>query len=186
MASRNHRWRRVRQSDPEEWPGDSVERGIQALARRKVARRPLDQTWTRWAAWARRLPGQGWPADHSALGGVTSTAGGAVGAVTNTAANVGGTAGGAVNSAANAGGSNACFKGSSRRFEWRGSAHFEQPRRVCLNGLNLSAAASNATQGRWSLPPGRTCTLTVARGCCWFRRQRLPRHQNSKTGPIVC
>jgi len=48
--------------------------GIQALLRRKVARRPLDQTWTRWAAW--RVGGRirdGWR--HSALGGVTSTAG---------------------------------------------------------------------------------------------------------------
>jgi len=87
-----------------------------------------------------------------------------------------------VNSAANAAAVRRCFQREQSAFEWRGSAHLNSQGVFGLNGLNLSAAASNATQGSVVTSAGRTCTLTVARGCCWFRRQRLPRHQNSKTG----
>src|SRR5216684_4805099 len=83
-----------------------------------------------------------------ALGGVTSTAGGAVGAVTNTAANVGGGAGGTLNSAANAGGGVAgASRGAVGGLNAAGQLTSNSQGVFGINGLNLSAAASNATQG---------------------------------------
>ncbi len=85
---------------------------------------------------------------RGALGGVTSAAGGAVGAVTNTAANVGGATGGAVNSAAGAGGSIAgASKGAVGGLNAAGQLTSNSQGVFGLNGLNLSTAASNATQG---------------------------------------
>ncbi len=85
---------------------------------------------------------------RGALGGVTSTAGAAAGTVTNTAANVGGAAGGAVNSAANAGGSVAgAANGAASGLNAAGQLTSNSKGVFGLNGLNLSTAASNATQG---------------------------------------
>src|SRR5438477_2669257 len=85
---------------------------------------------------------------RGALGGVTSAAGGAAGAVTNTAANVGGAAGGAVNSAANAGGSIAgASRGAVGGLNAAGQLTSNSQGVFGLNGLNLSAAVSNSTQG---------------------------------------
>src|SRR5256885_2348109 len=85
---------------------------------------------------------------HGARGGAPSTAGGAVGTVTNTAANVGGTAGGTLNSAANAGGSiTGASKGAVGGLNTAGQLTSNSQGVFGLNGLNLSAAGSNATEG---------------------------------------
>src|SRR5260370_448976 len=97
---------------------------------------------------------------RGALGGVTSAAGGAVGTVTNTAANVGGVAGGAVNTAANAGGSVAgASKGAVGGLNAAGQLTSNSQGVFGLNGLNLNAAASNATQGSVITSAGKNVHL---------------------------
>jgi len=97
---------------------------------------------------------------HGALGGATSTAGGAVGTVTNTAANVGGTAGGTLNSAANAGGSiTGASKGAVGGLNTAGQLTSNSQGVFGLNGLNLSAAGSNATEGSVITSAGKNVHL---------------------------
>jgi hypothetical protein len=104
--------------------------------------------------------GSGAAGGRGALGGVTSTAGGAVGTVTNTAANVGGVAGGTVNSAANAGGSIAgASKGAVGGLNAAGQLTSNSQGVFGLNGLNLNAAASNATQGSVITSTGKNVHL---------------------------
>lgn len=92
--------------------------------------------------------GSGAAGGRGGLGGVTSAAGGAVGTVTNTAANVGGAAGGAVNSTANAAGSVAgASRGAVGGINAAGQLTSNSQGVFGLNGLNLNAAASSATQG---------------------------------------
>jgi hypothetical protein len=79
-----------------------------------------------------------------ALGGVRSTAGGTVGAVTNTAANAGGVAGGAVNSTVNTAGAT---RGAVGGLNAAGQLTSHSQGVFGLQGLNLSSAASNSTQG---------------------------------------
>ena len=83
-----------------------------------------------------------------ALGGVRSTAGAAAGAaagtVTNTAANAGGVAGGAVNSTVNAAGAT---RGAVGGLNAAGQLTSNSQGVFGLQGLNLSSAASNSTQG---------------------------------------
>jgi hypothetical protein len=79
-----------------------------------------------------------------ALGGVRSTAGAAAGAVTNTAANAGGVAGGAVNSTVNAAGAT---RGAVGGLNAAGQLTSNSQGVFGLEGLNLSSAASNSTQG---------------------------------------
>lgn len=88
--------------------------------------------------------GSGRAAGGGVLGGVTSTAGGAAGAVTNTAANVGGAASGTVNSTLNAAGSSA---GAVGGLNAAGQLASNSRGVFGLQGLNLSTAASNSTQG---------------------------------------
>ena len=83
-------------------------------------------------------------ASGGALGGVRSTAGGAVGAVTNTAANVGGVAGGAVNSTVNAAGA---ARGAVGGLNAAGQLTSNSQGVFGLQGFNLSSAASSSTQG---------------------------------------
>ena len=97
---------------------------------------------------------------RGALGGATSTAGGAVGTVTNTAANVGGTAGGTLNSAANAGGSiTGASKGAVGGLNTAGQLTSNSQGVFGLNGLNLSAAGSNATEGSVITSAGKNVHL---------------------------
>src|SRR5438445_2226783 len=97
---------------------------------------------------------------RGARSGVTSAAGGAAGAVTNTAANVGGAAGGAVNSAANAGGSIAgASKGAVGGLNAAGQLTSNSQGVFGLNGLNLSAAVSNSTQGSVITSAGKNVHL---------------------------
>src|SRR6267143_1428902 len=79
-----------------------------------------------------------------ALGGVRSTAGATAGTVTNTAANAGGVAGGAVNSTANAAGAT---RGAVGGLNAAGQLTSNSQGVFGLNGMNLSSAASNSTQG---------------------------------------
>ncbi len=79
-----------------------------------------------------------------ALGGVRSTAGAATGAVTNTAANAGGVAGGAVNSTVNAAGAT---RGAVGGLNAAGQLTSNSQGVFGMQGLNLSSAASNSTQG---------------------------------------
>jgi hypothetical protein len=104
--------------------------------------------------------GSGTSGGRGALGGVTSTAGGAVGAVTNTAANVGGVTGGAVNSTTNAAGSIAgASKGAVGGLNAAGQLSSNSQGVFGLNGLNLNAAASNATQGTVITSAGKNIHL---------------------------
>ncbi len=104
--------------------------------------------------------GSGMAGGRGALGGVTSTAGGAVGAVTNTAANAGGVAGGTLNSAANAGGSIAgASKGAVGGLNAAGQLTSNSQGAFGLNGLNLNAAGSNATQGSVITSAGKNVHL---------------------------
>ena len=94
------------------------------------------------------------------LGGVTSAAGGAVGTVTNTAANVGGAAGGAVNSTASAAGNIAgTSKGAVGGLNAAGQLTSNSQGVFGLNGLSLNAAASNATQGTVITSAGKNVHL---------------------------
>jgi trimeric autotransporter adhesin len=79
-----------------------------------------------------------------ALGGVRSTAGTAAGAVTNTAGNAGGVAGGAVNSTVNAAGAT---RGAVGGLNAAGQLTSNSQGVFGLEGLNLTSAASNSTQG---------------------------------------
>ena len=88
--------------------------------------------------------GAGRASGGGALGGVRSTAGGAAGAVTNTAATAGGVAGGAVNSTVNAAGT---ARGAVGGLNAAGQLTSNSQGVFGLDGLNLSSAASNSTQG---------------------------------------
>jgi len=79
-----------------------------------------------------------------ALGGVRSTAGTAAGTVTNTAANAGGVAGGTVNSTVNAAGAT---RGAVGGLNAAGQLTSNSQGVFGIEGLNLSAAGSNSTQG---------------------------------------
>jgi hypothetical protein len=104
--------------------------------------------------------GSGAAGGRGALGGVASGAGGAVGAVTNTAANVGGVAGGAVNSTTNATGNIAgTSKGAIGGLNAAGQLTSNSQGVFGLNGLNLNAAASNATQGSVITSAGKNVHL---------------------------
>ncbi|HKW60913.1 MAG TPA: hypothetical protein VJN89_00080 [Candidatus Acidoferrum sp.] len=104
--------------------------------------------------------GSGAAGGRGGLGGVTSAAGGAVGTVTNTAANVGGAAGGAANSTAGAAGNVAgASKGAVGGLNAAGQLTSNSQGVFGLNGLNLNAAASNATQGTVITSAGKNVHL---------------------------
>ena len=104
--------------------------------------------------------GSGMSGGRGALGGVASTAGGATGTVTNTAANVGGAAGGAVHSTANAAGSvGGASRGAIGGLNAAGQLSSNSQGVFGLNGLNLNAAASNATQGSVITSAGKNVHL---------------------------
>jgi hypothetical protein len=88
--------------------------------------------------------GSGRASGGGALGGVRSTAGAAAGAVTNTAGNASGVANGAVNSTTNAAGAT---RGAIGGLNATGQLASNSQGVFGLEGLNLNAAASNATQG---------------------------------------
>ncbi len=104
--------------------------------------------------------GSGAAGGRGALGGVGSATGGAVGTVTNTAANVGGVASGAANTAANAGASVAgASKGAVGGLNAAGQLTTNSQGVFGLSGLNLNAAASNATEGSVITSAGKNVHL---------------------------
>jgi hypothetical protein len=104
--------------------------------------------------------GSGSAGGRGALGGVTSTAGAAAGTVTSTAANAGGVAGGAANAAGRAGGSVAgAANGAAGGLNAAGQLTSNSQGVFGLNGLNLSTAASNATQGSVITSTGKNVHL---------------------------
>lgn len=97
---------------------------------------------------------------RGALGGVTSSAGGALGTVTNTAANVGGTAGGTLNSASNATGNVVgSSKGAIGGLNAAGQLTSNSQGVFGMNGLNLSSALSNDTEGTLITSAGKNVHL---------------------------
>lgn len=104
--------------------------------------------------------GSGMAGARGGIGGVTSAAGGAVGTVTNTAANAGGVAGGAVDSTTNAAGNVAgASKGAVGGLNTAGQLTSNSQGVFGLNGLNLNAAASNATEGTVITSAGKNVHL---------------------------
>jgi hypothetical protein len=104
--------------------------------------------------------GSGMAGARGGLGGVTPAAGGAVGAVTNTAANAGGAASGTLNSAASAGGNVAgASRGAVGGLDAAGQLTSNSQGVFGLNGLSLSAAASNATEGSVITSAGKNVRL---------------------------
>lgn len=104
--------------------------------------------------------GGGSAGGRGVLGGATSAAGGTVGAVTNTAGSVGSTAGGTVDAATRTttrttGSANSAVGGlnSAGQFASNSRGVFG------LNGLNLDAAGSNATQGSVITSTGKNVHL---------------------------
>src|ERR1700681_1996538 len=134
--------------------------GIQAIASAESSASAAGSDMDAMGGVGASAAGSGMAGGRGALGGVTSTAGGAAGTVTNTAANVGGVAGGTVNSAANAGGSIAgTSKGAVGGLNTAGQLTSNSQGVFGLNGLNLSAAASNATQGSVITSAGKNVHL---------------------------
>jgi hypothetical protein len=134
--------------------------GIQALAAAQSSASAAGSDFDSFAGAGASAAGSGAGGGRGGLGGVTSAAGGAVGAVTNTAANVGGAAGGAVNSAAGAGGSVVgASKGAVGGLNAAGQLTSNSQGVFGLNGLNLSAAASNATQSSVITSAGKNVHL---------------------------
>jgi hypothetical protein len=134
--------------------------GIQAIASAQSGVSAAGSEMDTMGGMGASAAGSGAAGGRGALGGVTSNAGGAVGTVTNTAANVGGVAGGTVNSAANAGGSIAgASKGAVGGLNTAGQLTSNSQGVFGLNGLNLSTAASNATQGSVITSAGKNVHL---------------------------
>jgi len=102
------------------------------------------------------MAGSGSAAGRGALGGVASTAGGAVGGMTNTAANVGGAAGGVVNSTANVASHS---PGAAGGLNASGTLMSNSRGVFGLNGLNLDFAASNSTEGSVITSTGKNVHL---------------------------
>ena len=104
--------------------------------------------------------GSGVAGGRGALGGVNSTVGGAAGAVTNTAANVGGAAGGTLNSASNVTGSVVgSSKGAIGGLNAAGQLTSNSQGVFGMNGLNLSSAVSNNTEGTLITSTGKNVHL---------------------------
>ena len=134
--------------------------GIQALAAAQSTASAAGSDVDAFGGAGASAAGSGAGGGRGGLGGVTPAAGGAVGTVTNTAANVGGTADGAVNSAAGAGGSVVgASKGAVGGLNAAGQLTSNSQGVFGLNGLNLNAAAANATQGSLITSVGKNVHL---------------------------
>ena len=134
--------------------------GIQAIASAQSGASAAGSEMESMGGVGASAAGSGAAGGRGALGGVTSTAGGAVGTMTNTAASAGGVASGTVNSAASAGGSIAgASRGAIGGLNAAGQLTSSSQGVFGLNGLNLNAAASNATQGSVITSAGKNVHL---------------------------
>jgi len=133
---------------------------IQAIASAQVGAAAAGSDIDTFGGAGASAAGSGMAGGRGALGGVTSTAGGAVGSVTNTAARTGGTAASAVNSTTNATGSLAgSTQGAVGGLNAAGQLTSNSQGVFGLNGLNLSSAASNSTQGSLITSAGKNVHL---------------------------
>jgi hypothetical protein len=138
----------------------SLNLAIQALASTQSSASAAGDQMDTMGGLSGSAAGSGVAGGRGGLGGVTSAAGGAAGTVTNTAANVGGAAGGAVNSTASAAGSVAgASRGAVGGLNSAGQLTSNSQGVFGLNGLNLNAAASNATQGTVITSAGKNVHL---------------------------
>jgi hypothetical protein len=137
-----------------------VNAGIQALAAAQTSAPAAGSDVDAVAGAGGSAGGYGAAGGRGAVGGVAPIAGGAVGTVTNTAGNVGGvagnTAGGAVNAASSVGGAS---KGAIGGVNAAGQLTSNSQGVFGLNGLNLSSAASNNTQGSLITSTGKNVHL---------------------------
>src|ERR1700731_346618 len=134
--------------------------GIQAIASAQSSASAAGSEMDAMGGVGASAAGSGMAGGRGALGGVASTAGGAAGTVTNTAANVGGVAGGTVNSAANPGGGNpGTSKGAGGGLNTAGQLTSNSQGVFGLNGLNLNAAGSGATEGSVITSAGKNVHL---------------------------
>jgi hypothetical protein len=134
--------------------------GIQALASAQSSASAAGSEMDTMGGLSGSAAGSGMAGGRGGLGGVTSAAGGAAGTVTNAAANVGGAAGGAVNSTANTAGNVAgATKGAVGGLNAAGQLTSNSQGVFGLNGLNLNAAAANATQGTVITSAGKNVHL---------------------------
>jgi hypothetical protein len=95
---------------------------------------------------------------HRSGGGLVSTAGGTVGAVTNTAANVGAAGGGAVNSTVGAAGGGMSH-GAVGGLNAAGQLVSSSRGVFGLNGLNLNSTTTNGTEGSLMTSAGKNVHL---------------------------
>ncbi|PYT71569.1 MAG: hypothetical protein DMG39_12835 [Acidobacteria bacterium] len=133
---------------------------IQALASAQSGASMAGEEMNTMGGLSGSAAGSGMAGARGGLGGVTPAAGGAVGTVTNTAANAGGAASGTLNSAASAGGNVAgASRGAVGGLDAAGQLTSNSQGVFGLNGLNLNAAASNATQGSVITSTGKNVRL---------------------------
>jgi hypothetical protein len=137
-----------------------VNLGIQAIASAQSSALATGSEIDTMGSMGGSAAGSGSAGGRGVLGGASSTAGGAVGTVTNTAANVGGVTGGTVNSATNVTGSIAgTSKGAVGGLNAAGQLTSNSQGVFGLNGLNLGSTASNGAQGSVITSAGKNVHL---------------------------
>jgi hypothetical protein len=125
---------------------------IQALASAQGSASMAGDDMDTMAGLSGSAAGSGMAGGRGAIGGVSSAAGGAVGTVTNTAAKAGGVASSTVDSAASS-------RGAVGGLNAAGQLTSTSQGVFGLNGLNLSAAASQATEGSVITSAGKNVRL---------------------------
>jgi hypothetical protein len=133
---------------------------IQAIASAETSARAAGSDIDTMGGLGTSTAGSGAAGGRGALGGVTSAAGGTAGTVTNSAANAGGTTRGALNAAGQATGSVASTSsGAIGGLDAAGRLAPNSQGVFGLNGLNLSSATSNSTQGSLITSAGKNVHL---------------------------
>jgi len=133
---------------------------IQAMASAETSARAAGADIDTMGGLGSSTAGSGNSGGRGALGGVSSAAGGTAGTVTNTAANIGGTTRGALNAAGEAAGSVASTSsGAIGGLDAAGQLTSNSQGVFGLNGLNLSSATSNSTEGSLITSAGKNVHL---------------------------
>jgi hypothetical protein len=125
---------------------------IQALASAQGSASMAGDDMDTMAGLSGSAAGSGMAGGRGAIGGVSSAAGGAVGTVTKTAAKAGGVANSTVDSAASS-------RGAVGGLNAAGQLTSTSQGVFGINGLNLSAAASQATEGSVITSAGKNVRL---------------------------
>jgi hypothetical protein len=133
---------------------------IQAMASAETSTRAAGSDIDTMGGMGTSAAGSGAAGGRGAIGGVTSAAGATAGTVTNTAANASGTTRGALPAAGNATGSVASSSSAAiGGLDAAGQLAANSQGVFGLNGLNLSSAASNSTQGSLITSAGKNVHL---------------------------